>query len=244
MLLRLVEQIVQHSKLVALRIMFTVKPSSGQGDSPIRGVFNSKTHYRFCSRWLPKAVFHSDQPQQKQQQQNVISLNEFRRGVGLCLFNRNENGSVFAARRMDDTKQTWQMPQGGIDPMENPLVAAVRELREETGIHPDSVRVVASIDAWLDYEFPTKVKNGNGHISLYRGQTQKWLLLEFLGSDDEIDLFSEHGAPEFSEWCWMPLEHLPKSVVDFKKGVYEEVCQQFAPRIRLVVDNNVQSLGF
>lgn len=222
--------------------MFASSPLLGRVDTPIGEIFGGNRKRRWRSRCSPKAGIPSDQPQQ--QQQNVISLNEFRRGVGLCLFNRNRNGSVFAARRMDDTKKTWQMPQGGIDPMENPLVAAIRELREETGIHPDSVRVVASIDAWLDYEFPTKVKNGNGHISLYRGQTQKWLLLEFLGSDDEIDLFSHHGAPEFSEWCWMPLEHLPKSVVDFKKGVYEEVYQQFAPRIRLVVDNNVSRLGF
>ena len=98
---------------------------------------------------------------------------------------------------MDDTHNTWQMPQGGIDPLENPWVAALRELREETGI--TSVRVVASIDRWLDYDSPTKVRAAPGGRWLcYRGQTQKWFLLEFCGRDAEVDLLAG-GQPEFSE---------------------------------------------
>jgi putative (di)nucleoside polyphosphate hydrolase len=129
---------------------------------------------------------------------------------------------------------TWQMPQGGIDPMENPIIAALRELREETGI--TSVQLIATIDPWLDYEFPTKVRADIGSSTWvrYRGQTQKWLLLEFTGSDREVDL-SCHGAPEFSEWRWMSLEDLPASVVDFKRGVYESVARHFCPRIATMV---------
>jgi len=156
----------------------------------------------------------------------VLDVDEFRRGVGLCVFNR-ESGLVFAARRMDDSSNTWQMPQGGIDPLENPLVAAKRELHEETGM--TDVRVVASIDAWLDYEYPTKVR-GQGRTLRYRGQTQKWLLLEFMGSDSDIDL-SCHGHPEFSEWRWMKLDDLPESVVHFKRDVYRRVLDHFGPRI-------------
>jgi len=130
---------------------------------------------------------------------------------------------------MDDRMNTWQMPQGGIDPLENPLVAALRELHEETGI--TSVRLVTSLDQWLDYEHPTKVR---GHITgqwvRYRGQTQKWVLLQFTGHDAEIDIEST-GHPEFSEWKWMPLEDLPESVVDFKRGVYKSVAQHFRPHI-------------
>ncbi|KAL4424880.1 hypothetical protein ABPG77_002103 [Micractinium sp. CCAP 211/92] len=158
-----------------------------------------------------------------------IELNDFRRGVGLCIF-RPSDGLVFAARRMDDTAQSWQMPQGGIDPREHPERAALRELHEETGI--TSCRIVASIDHWLDYTFPTKVKSMQCSRSLlrYRGQTQKWFLLEFLGDDSEIDL-SCHGHPEFSEYTWAPLDALPDSVVDFKRPVYAQVARHFGPEI-------------
>ena len=135
-------------------------------------------------------------------------------------------------RRIDDTQATWQMPQGGIDPMENPLQAALRELHEETGM--TSVRIVASIDRWLDYEFPTKVRAQlGGPWVRYRGQTQKWLLLQFDGADAEVDL-ERHGPAEFSEWRWMALEELPRSVVGFKRGVYECVACHFCPRIERI----------
>lgn len=121
------------------------------------------------------------------------------------------------------------MPQGGIDIGENPRIAALRELHEETGIV--SARIVSSIDKWLDYEFPTKVRHHlSGPWFKFRGQTQKWFLVEFHGQDDEVDL-SCHGTPEFSEFQWMPLEEIPQCVVEFKQGVYREVARHFAPRI-------------
>jgi len=147
--------------------------------------------------------------------------------------NSDENSDLSLTRRIDDRNNTWQMPQGGIDHLENPLVAALRELHEETGM--TSVRIISSIDSWLDYEFPTKVRAQlPGQWVRYRGQTQKWLLLEFLGNDSEIDL-SCNGSPEFSEWRWMALEDLPKSVVDFKRDVYEAVAYHFCPRIHHLV---------
>lgn len=148
---------------------------------------------------------------------------------------QNSPPSFPLSRRMDDTQNTWQMPQGGIDQYENPLVAAVRELREETGMQ--SVRIVSSIDRWLHYEMATKVRcHATGNIVRYRGQTQKWLLMHFHGSDDEIDI-SCHGHPEFSEWRWMRLEELPHSVVEFKKGVYQAVAEHFTPLVQRMAGN-------
>lgn len=158
----------------------------------------------------------------------VLDLHEYRRGVGLCVVNRE--GKVFTAKRHDDRLGTWQMPQGGIDPYENPRVAALRELREETGI--TNASIVASIDEWLDYDFPTRVRaHFSGHWLRFRGQTQKWFLVEFHGEDAEIDLTC-HGEPEFSEWAWGDVEQLPHKVVEFKRPVYEEVVRHFAVRIR------------
>lgn len=159
---------------------------------------------------------------------NILELNEHRRGVGLCIY-RASDGKVFAAQRMDDPQMSWQMPQGGIDPLENPMKAALRELHEETGI--TAVRIVASIDRWLEYSFPTKVKaQMPGSFLRYRGQTQKWYLLEYRGDESEIDL-SCHGHPEFSQYSWAALESLPDGVVDIKQGVYRQVARHFAPEI-------------
>lgn len=113
--------------------------------------------------------------------------------------------------------------QGGIDPPENPLMAAHRELEEETGIRKELVRVVTSLDAWLDYEHPTFSQGVE-----YRGQTQKWVLLEFLGGDEDVDLCHlGEDAREFEEWRWMRLEEVADGVVWFKKGVYREVYERF-----------------
>lgn len=113
--------------------------------------------------------------------------------------------------------------QGGIDPPENPLMAAHRELEEETGIRKELVRVVTSLDAWLDYEHPTFSQGVE-----YRGQTQKWVLLEFLGGDEDVDLCHlGEEAREFEEWRWMRLEEVADGVVWFKKGVYREVYERF-----------------
>mmetsp|Transcript_1839 Transcript_1839/g.5194 ORF Transcript_1839/g.5194 Transcript_1839/m.5194 type:complete len:303 (-) Transcript_1839:356-1264(-) len=163
-------------------------------------------------------------------------LSEYRRNVGLCVVDES-TGLVFAARRVDDSKGTWQMPQGGIDAGEEPREAALRELEEETGIRPGSVRFVAEMSDWLCYDFPTSVKS-----KTYLGQRQKWFLLkmntealraEGKSFEDAIDLAArgeEHR--EFSEWCWMPLDRIAEQIVYFKRDVYESVAKEFSPLIK------------
>ena len=144
----------------------------------------------------------------------------YRRNVGVALFNRA--GRVLAAERID-TPGAWQMPQGGIDPHEDPWPAALRELREEIGT--DKAERLAEMD-WLRYDLPPELLS---HVwrGRYRGQQQKWFAARFTGSDADIDL-GAHDTPEFSAWRWARLGELPGLIVPFKRPVYEAVAEAFA----------------
>ena len=139
-----------------------------------------------------------------------------RSGVGIVVLNKNNQ--VFVARRIDNSKNLWQMPQGGVDKNEDYLAAAYRELEEETSIK--NVDLVGELDGLISYELP---KHLLGVIwkGKYRGQEQKWFVVRFLGNDSEININTDH--PEFCEWKWVELENITDLVVDFKLHVYEDV---------------------
>ena len=128
---------------------------------------------------------------------------------------------------MSTITHVWQMPQGGIDPGEDPWPAALRELREETNI--SSVERLGEIAEWLTYDIPRELI-GQAWNGKYRGQTQKWFALRFTGGDSEIDIAHPAGGhePEFVEWRWEPLQNLPDLVVPFKRRIYERVVKEFA----------------
>ena len=154
----------------------------------------------------------------------------YRRCVGILVVNRA--GLAFIGRRIEgpehiDASHSWQMPQGGIDPGEQPYPAALRELREETNIR--SVERIGEIEGWLKYDIPREIV-GQAWKGKYRGQKQKWYALRFTGNDSEIDVEhpdSAHEA-EFSAWRWEPIKNLPDLVVPFKRQVYEQVAKEFA----------------
>jgi putative (di)nucleoside polyphosphate hydrolase len=154
----------------------------------------------------------------------------YRPCAGLMVLNRA--GLAFIGRRADgpehvDDVHAWQMPQGGIDPGEDPYPAALRELYEETNIR--SVEKLGEIDEWLTYDIPREIV-GQAWSGRYRGQTQKWYALRFVGDEREIDIAHPAGGhePEFIEWRWEPLENLPDLIVPFKRAVYERVVKEFA----------------
>lgn len=156
----------------------------------------------------------------------------YRPCAGIMLINRD--GLAFIGRRLDgpehvDLTHVWQMPQGGLDPGEDPYPAALRELYEETNVK--SVEHLAEIDEWLTYDIPRAIV-GQAWKGRYRGQTQKWFALRFTGDDAEIDIARPGGGahkPEFVAWRWEPLANLPQLVVPFKRPVYEHVVREFAP---------------
>tara|TARA_B100001063_G_C16591054_1_gene465654 strand:+ start:250 stop:726 length:477 start_codon:yes stop_codon:yes gene_type:complete len=139
-----------------------------------------------------------------------------RNGVGIVVLNKDNK--VFVAKRLDNHKNFWQMPQGGVDKGEDYLKAAFRELEEETSIK--NVDLVKELDGFISYELPENLLGiiWNGK---YRGQEQKWFVMKFLGQDSEININTKY--PEFCEWKWIDLENITDLVVDFKLHVYENV---------------------
>jgi putative (di)nucleoside polyphosphate hydrolase len=155
----------------------------------------------------------------------------YRPCVGTMVLNRA--GRVFIGRRTAgpehiDLVHAWQMPQGGVDPGEDPWPAALRELYEETNIR--SVERLGEIAEWLSYDLPPDLV-GQAWKGKYRGQTQKWYALRFTGDDSEIDVATPGGGahePEFVEWRWEPMRNLAELVVPFKRPTYERIVQEFS----------------
>ena len=144
----------------------------------------------------------------------------------------NGEGRVFVGRRTSgdeqldpDVAHSWQMPQGGIDAGEEPLRAALRELREETNI--TSVTLIGESRDWLTYDLPPALI-GKAWKGRFRGQRQKWYALRFTGSDAEIDIADPAGHPEFVAWRWAALAELTDLVVPFKRQVYAAIVAEFA----------------
>ena len=150
----------------------------------------------------------------------------YRPCVGVMLM--NARGELFVGQRKDSDIPAWQMPQGGIDKGETPEGAALRELWEETGITSDLVEVVAVTPGWLRYDLPDdligKVWGGR-----FRGQMQKWVLMRYLGRDDQVRIDTEH--PEFSDWRWLPPGEVLAQIVPFKREVYARALDAFAPHL-------------
>ena len=142
-----------------------------------------------------------------------------RSGVGIVLLNKQNK--VFVAKRIDNPKNFWQMPQGGVNKGEDYLKAAFRELEEETGIK--EVELIQEIDGTMTYELPPHLL-GIIWKGKYKGQKQKWFLMRYLGNDDQINIRTK--KPEFLEWKWVDINLITETVVDFKLHVYKELKEK------------------
>tara|TARA_B100001059_G_C17521245_1_gene420899 strand:- start:86 stop:562 length:477 start_codon:yes stop_codon:yes gene_type:complete len=140
-------------------------------------------------------------------------------GVGIVVLNKEDK--VFVAKRIDNPGDYWQMPQGGVDKGEDFLIAAYRELNEETSIK--SVKLIKELESSITYELPDHLL-GIIWKGKYKGQKQKWFLMRFIGEDKEINIKTKN--PEFLDWKWIDLDEITDVVVNFKLHVYKELKEK------------------
>ena len=142
-----------------------------------------------------------------------------RNGVGIVVL--NQQNKIFVAKRIDNPKDFWQMPQGGVDDGEKPIDAAYRELEEETGMK--NLEFIKEIEGTTMYELPEHLL-GIIWKGKYKGQRQKWFLMRYLGKDNDINIKTDN--PEFLDWKWIDLNEITEVVVDFKLHVYKELKEK------------------
>ena len=142
-----------------------------------------------------------------------------RSGVGIVLLNKVNK--VFVAKRIDNPKNYWQMPQGGVDDGEDFLAAAYRELEEETSVK--NVELISELDGFVTYNLPDRLL-GIIWKGKYKGQKQKWFLMRFVGEEKEINIKTKN--PEFLDWKWIKVDQITEVVVDFKLHVYKELKEK------------------
>ena len=142
-----------------------------------------------------------------------------RNGVGIVVLNKNNK--IFVAKRIDNPKDFWQMPQGGVDENESYLDAAYRELYEETNIK--EIELIKEVEEFTTYELPDYLL-GIIWKGKFKGQKQKWFIMRFVGNEDEINIKTK--KPEFLDWKWIDVNEITKKVVDFKYEVYKKVKKE------------------
>ncbi len=147
----------------------------------------------------------------------------YRSGVGIMIVNRDKK--IFVGKRIDNNSDAWQMPQGGIDANEHEDDAMIRELKEETGIISDNIKLLSKSHGHYYYNLPYKLQK-KFWGGKYLGQKQRWYLVEFFGDDAAINITTEDQ--EFSEWKWVSRQEIVSKIVSFKLELYEEVIREFS----------------
>jgi len=146
----------------------------------------------------------------------------YRSGVGIMLINSDKK--IFVGKRLDNNSDAWQMPQGGIDVGEDEDAAMIRELKEETGISGDNIKILYKSSAHYYYNLPYKLQK-KFWGGKYLGQKQRWYLAEFIGDENQINVATQD--PEFSDWKWISSDEILSVIVGFKRELYDDVMREF-----------------
>lgn len=158
----------------------------------------------------------------------IIDKDGFRHNVGIIVC--NDQGQLLWARRRGNPN-AWQFPQGGINQGETPELAMWRELREELGLMPADVELLAQTRDWLTYNLPKRFQRRN-QKPLCIGQKQKWFLLRLTAAESKVNL-AQCEQPEFDQWGWVEYWYPVDEVIDFKRDVYQQVLKEFSPIFNL-----------
>lgn len=156
---------------------------------------------------------------------DYIDADGYRANVGIIIC--NAHGQLLWARRRG--QGGWQFPQGGIRRDESPLEAMYRELREEVGLAPRDVTLLATSNDWCRYDLPERFQRKHSK-PLCIGQKQRWFILR-LEADDGAVRFDLNAEPEFDHWEWVDQSVPPAKVIYFKRKVYEQVLREFQPHL-------------
>ena len=157
-----------------------------------------------------------------------LDPNGFRPNVGIVI--SNDVGNVFWARRVGGDN-AWQFPQGGMQPNETPEDALYRELFEEVGLTPASVKILGVTSSWLRYRLPKRLRRYNSS-SRFRGQKQKWYLIKLVGDENDISMNCS-DKPEFDAWRWVSYWYPLTEIVAFKQEVYRQALRELAPALQI-----------
>mgnify|MGYP001822099098 FL=1 len=147
----------------------------------------------------------------------------FRANVGIIL--ANGEGKLLLGGRVG--AKGWQFPQGGMEVDEDPEAAMFRELREEVGLEPEDVDVLAVTRDWLRYTLPDRFVRKHSK-PLCIGQKQRWFLLQVKDPDREFR-FDLGDKPEFDRVRWVAFWRPVNEVIYFKRRVYARALHELGP---------------
>ena len=146
-----------------------------------------------------------------------MSGQHFRAGVVIVV--RHPNLRDIMAFERADAADSWQLPQGGLEQGEDPITAAWRELKEETGLGDADVVARVEFPEWVAYEWPDDLIRDHGRGGKRRGQVHKWFLFDAL----HADITPTPDGSEFVSWRWVEPRWLIDNVVAFRRDAYQRV---------------------
>jgi len=174
----------------------------------------------------PKAISRNNILSQQADNERVIDREGFRPNVGIVIC--NDADQVLWGRRING-KDSWQFPQGGMHQDESPEQAMYRELEEEVGLQPDTVKILGRTQGWLRYRLPKRfIRRSESPVCI--GQKQIWFLLRLTADETAIRL-DAHDDPEFDHWRWVSYWYPVTAVVDFKQTVYRQALSQLVGQL-------------